>query len=203
MLRWRSSIRPSESGPGGEAAGAGWRSDGRAGRGRTDVPQAWVSIGSNIGDRAAYIARALTSLSALPDTEVTGVSSLYDTAPVGEEDQPSFLNAVAEISTDMEPVALMRSLLSIEEDCGRTREKKWGPRTLDLDLIIYDDVEMDAPELTLPHPRAKARAFVLIPLAEIAPELRFPGHDMTVSRMVEGLGDVGTHVRRVAGPPEL
>jgi 2-amino-4-hydroxy-6-hydroxymethyldihydropteridine diphosphokinase len=164
---------------------------------------AWVGIGSNIGDRADYIEKALAAMEALPETEVTAVSSLYDTAPVGAADQPRYLNAVAELSTEIPPVELMRSLLAIEADCGRVREERWGPRTLDLDLILYDDVEMDTPELALPHPRARGRAFVLVPLAEVSPDKCFPGDTVTVSRIVEGLGDLDTHIRPVAEPPEL
>jgi 2-amino-4-hydroxy-6-hydroxymethyldihydropteridine diphosphokinase len=167
------------------------------------VPRAWIGIGSNIGDRAGYIARGLSGLNAFPGVEVTRVSSLYDTAPVGVVEQPRYLNAVAELETALEPLELMRALLSIEAECGRVREKRWGPRTLDLDLILYDGVELDTPELTLPHPRARGRAFVLVPLAEVAPGLRFPGDSVPVARLVEALGDIGPDLERVADPPEL
>jgi 2-amino-4-hydroxy-6-hydroxymethyldihydropteridine diphosphokinase len=124
-----------------------------------------------MGDRLEYVRRALGMMDALPDTEFVAVSSVYDTVPVGAAGQPRFLNAVAELSTDVGPVELLRKLLAIEASCGRVRTSVWGPRTLDLDLLLYDDVEIETEELTLPHPRARGRAFVLVPLAELAPDL--------------------------------
>ena len=164
------------------------------------MPRAWVGIGSNMGDRIEYVRRALGAMAALPDTEFVTVSSLYDTVPVGATGQPRFLNAVAELSTGLKPVELLRELLAIEALHGRVRDAVCGPRTLDLDLLLYDDVEMEAPELTLPHPRARGRAFVLVPLAEVSPDLRFPGESATVSEMVTLLDDVDD-VTRVGGPP--
>ena len=164
------------------------------------MPRAWVGIGSNMGDRLEYVRRALGAMAALPDTELMAVSSLYDTVPVGATGQPRFLNAVAELSTGVRPAELLRQLLAIEALHGRVRDVVWGPRTLDLDLLVYDDVEMETPELTLPHPRARGRAFVLVPLAEVAPDLRFPGERATVSEMMTSLDDVDG-VTRVGGPP--
>jgi len=166
------------------------------------LPYAWIGIGSNVGDREGYVRQALGALAAVPGTEVTGVSSLYETAPVGMTEQERFINAVAELTTEIPPLDLMRRLLAIEKENGRERWERWAPRTLDLDLLIYEDVEMESQELTLPHPRARGRAFVLVPLAEVAPELRFPGDSVTVARIVEGLGDLGDYVRAVDGPPE-
>jgi 2-amino-4-hydroxy-6-hydroxymethyldihydropteridine diphosphokinase len=167
------------------------------------MPGAWVSIGSNMGDRLEYVKRALELMAALPNTRVESVSSVYETVPVGAAGQPRFLNAVAELSTDMEPVELMRGLLAIESDCGRVRTGVWGPRTLDLDLIIYDDVEMESRELRLPHPRARGRAFVLVPLAELSPDLSFPGEKESVGELLEALGDVEGSVRRFGDPPSI
>ncbi len=154
-----------------------------------------------MGDRLEYVRRALGLMDALPDTELVATSSTYDTAPVGVTDQPRFLNAVAELSTDIGPVELLRKLLEIEASCGRVRTDVWGPRTLDLDLLLYDDVEIETEELTLPHPRALGRAFVMVPLAELAPDLRFPGDTETVHERVAALGDLAGSVRRVGGPP--
>ena len=165
------------------------------------MPRAWIGIGSNMGDRLDYVRRALGLMDALPDTELVAASSIYDTVPVGATGQPRFLNAVAELSTGIEPLELLRKLLAMEEECGRIRMGVWGPRTLDLDLLLYDDVEMETPELTLPHPRARGRAFVLLPLAELAPDLRFPGDTETVHERVAALGDLGGSVRRVGEPP--
>ncbi len=165
------------------------------------MPRAWIGIGSNMGDRLEYVRRALGLMDALPDTELVATSSTYDTAPVGVTDQPRFLNAVAELSTDIGPVELLRKLLEIEASCGRVRTDVWGPRTLDLDLLLYDDVEMETEELTLPHPRAWGRAFVLVPLAELAPDLSLPGGTETVRERVAALGDHAGSVRRVGDPP--
>ena len=169
--------------------------------GEQAVTRAWIGIGSNMGDRLEYVRRALGLMDALPDTEFVAVSSVYDTVPVGVTGQPCFLNAVAELSTDIGPVELLRKLLAIEASCGRVRTSVWGPRTLDLDLLLYDDVEIETQELTLPHPRARGRAFVLVPLAELAPDLSFPGDTETVHERVAALGDLAGSVRRVGGPP--
>jgi len=144
-----------------------------------------------MGDRLEYVRSALVLMDALPDTEFVAVSSIYDTVPVGVTDQPRFLNAVAELSTDIGPVELMRKLLAIEATCGRVR------------LLLYDDVGIETEELTLPHPRARERAFVMVPLAELAPDLRFPGDAETVQERVAALGDLAGGVRRVGGPPSL
>ena len=165
------------------------------------MSRAWIGIGSNMGDRLEYVRRALGLMDALPDTEFVAASSVFDTVPVGVTDQPRFLNAVAELSTDIGPVELMRELLAIEASCGRVRTSVCDPRTLDLDLLLYDDVEIETEELTLPHPRARGRAFVMVPLAELAPDLRFPGDTETVHERVVAMGDVAGSVRRVGGPP--
>ena len=165
------------------------------------MPRAWIGIGSNRGDRLEYARRALGLMDGLPDTKLVAVSSIYDTAPVGMTDQPRFLNAVAELSTGVEPLELLRSLLAIERECDRVRREVQGPRTLDLDLLLYDDVEIETGELTLPHPRARERAFVLVPLAELAPDLSFPGDTETVRERVAALGEVGGSVQRVGDPP--
>jgi 2-amino-4-hydroxy-6-hydroxymethyldihydropteridine diphosphokinase len=154
-----------------------------------------------MGDRLDYVRRALGLMDALPDTKFVAVSSVYDTVPVGVTGQSHFLNAVAELSTDIGPVELLRKLLAIEASCGRVRTSVCGPRTLDLDLLLYDDVEIETKELTLPHPRARGRAFVLVPLAELAPDLSFPGDTETVHERVAALGDLAGGVRRVGGPP--
>lgn len=137
--------------------------------------RAFIALGANLGDPAAAVRLACEVLADLDGVELRAVSSLYRTAPVGLTGQPDFINAVAEISTDLDPQALLALLLGIEAAQGRIRHEKNGPRTLDLDLLLYDDLELDLPELTLPHPRLHLRAFVLQPLAEIAPDLRIPG----------------------------
>jgi 2-amino-4-hydroxy-6-hydroxymethyldihydropteridine diphosphokinase len=165
------------------------------------MASAWISIGSNQGDRLGHITKALRLMGGLRDTELGLVSPVYDTAPVGKTDQPRFLNVVAELRTELAPRPLLHELLAIEDVCGRFRREVWGPRTLDLDIIAYDGVEMETGALTLPHPRARERAFVLVPLADVAPSLELPGAGATVAEMVKRLGDIGDQVTRVGDPP--
>lgn len=111
----------------------------------------------------------------LPGTTLLRASSLYRTAPLGYDDQPDFINAAAEVATALEPLALLRALLALEASHGRERPFPNAPRVLDLDLLLYDDLTMQTPELTLPHPRMSARGFVMLPLTEIAPQMVIPG----------------------------
>ncbi|HEY4411825.1 MAG TPA: 2-amino-4-hydroxy-6-hydroxymethyldihydropteridine diphosphokinase [Gaiellaceae bacterium] len=141
------------------------------------MPRAFVALGSNLGDREATIRDALAALESQPGVTVAAVSTLIDTAPVGVVDQPRFLNGVAALDTDLSARDLLDLLLDVEHRFGRTREgvPAQGPRTLDLDLVLYDDAEIDEPGLTVPHPRLHEREFVLGPLAEVAPGLEVPG----------------------------
>ncbi len=127
-----------------------------------------IALGSNLGNSRPVLASALERLAALAKTQLTACSSLYKTAPVGPP-QPDYLNACAILQTRLSPHTLMQNLLAIEADFGRIRQERWGPRILDLDLILYADWVIQAPDLQLPHPRFRERAFVLVPLAEIAP----------------------------------
>jgi 2-amino-4-hydroxy-6-hydroxymethyldihydropteridine diphosphokinase len=136
---------------------------------------AYVALGANLGDPAATVRAALAALANLPESRVSRSSSLYRTAPVGPADQPDFINAVAELETGLAPEALLAALLDIERRFGRLRGERNGPRTLDLDLLLYAGLAFELPALTLPHPRMHLRAFVLQPLAEIAPHLEIPG----------------------------
>ncbi|HRE18519.1 MAG TPA: 2-amino-4-hydroxy-6-hydroxymethyldihydropteridine diphosphokinase, partial [Rhodocyclaceae bacterium] len=122
--------------------------------------RAFIALGANLGDPAAAIRLACEVLADLDGVELRAVSSLYRTAPIGLTGQPDFINAVAEIATDLDPQALLALLLGIEAAQGRIRHEKNGPRTIDLDLLLYDDLVLDLPELTLPHPRLHQRAFV-------------------------------------------
>ncbi len=139
------------------------------------VVRAWVGLGSNRAAPQEQLASALAALGALSDTRVLRVSSFYRTAPVGYAGQPDFINAVAAIETGLGPRALLDALLNIERRHGRVRTIPNGPRTLDLDLLIHGDQRIDQAGLTLPHPRMHERAFVMVPLAEIAPALVLPG----------------------------
>ena len=138
---------------------------------------AYVGLGSNLEQPAAQIARALAELAGLPDTRLSARSPLYRSPPMGPQDQPDFINAVAAVETRLTPQALLQALLAIEAQHGRRRDgARWGPRSLDLDLLLYGDTLLDTPGLVLPHPGMHERAFVLYPLADIAPGLSVPGH---------------------------
>lgn len=152
--------------------------------------RAFVALGSNLEDPQQQVLRALAELDGLPETRVTARSALYRTAPVGYDNQPDFINAVAEVSTTLEPLALLRTLLALETVHGRERPFPNAPRVIDLDLLLYDDLELHDPELTLPHPRLHERGFVLFPLADIAPELHVPGKG-TVRDLLQVLPDQG------------
>lgn len=136
---------------------------------------AYLSLGSNMGDRLAILRGAVAELGATPGIEVRAVSSLYETAPVGYREQPDFLNAAVKVETSLSPEELLDRCLEIEKRFDRRREIRWGPRTLDIDIILYGGISMATKHLEIPHPRAKERAFVLVPLVEIEPELRIGG----------------------------
>ena len=136
---------------------------------------AFIGLGSNLGDPAAQIRRALRALAALPETRLVRQSSLYRNPPAGYLNQPEFINAVARIETRLAPRDLLEELLAIERAHGRVRDIPNGPRTLDLDILLYGERTVREPGLTIPHPRMLERAFVLLPLAEIAPETVVPG----------------------------
>jgi len=140
------------------------------------VPRAYVGLGANLGDREGALRHAVEILSADPGVEVVSVSSLRETEPVGYLEQPPFVNAAAALDTTLSPRALLDVLLGVERALGRTREgPRFGPRTIDLDLLLYGDVELDEPGLTVPHPRLHERRFVLEPLHELDPYLVVPG----------------------------
>ncbi len=153
--------------------------------GATDMPTACISLGSNLGDRVAYLKEALLRLEREP-VLLRAVSPLYETAPVGGPTQGPFLNACASFDTDLPPVALLRRMQAIETALGRVRLERWGPRTADLDLLIYGNVIMRTPALELPHPRLHERDFVLVPLATITPALIIPGLSITVENLLKG-----------------
>jgi 2-amino-4-hydroxy-6-hydroxymethyldihydropteridine diphosphokinase len=141
----------------------------------TTPRRVYLSLGSNLGDRAAYLRAALQHLGALPHTQVTAVSALHETPPWGHTEQPAFLNMAVMLTTALSPEALLEATQRIEGDLGRTRDTHWGPRTLDIDILAYEGEERHTAALQLPHPYATQRAFVLAPLAEIAPDLLLDG----------------------------
>lgn len=139
--------------------------------------RAYIGLGSNMDDPAARVRSGMAALARLTETEVEACSSLYRTEPVGIREQPDFFNAVCRVRTGLAPAALMSGLLELERVHGRVRAgSPGGPRTLDLDLLLYGDEAIRSAELTVPHPRLHERAFVLYPLLEIDPELVIPGH---------------------------
>lgn len=137
---------------------------------------AFVALGGNLDQPAARLLRVMAELDDLPQTRLLRVSSLYRTAPVGYDGQPDFINAVALVDTTLTPEALMAALLACEARYGRVRAERNGPRTLDLDLLLYQERMLDDRFVTLPHPRMHVRPFVLVPLLEIAPDAIVPGH---------------------------
>ncbi len=163
-------------------------------RGAAGLAAAFLSLGSNLGDRESNIRRALDLL-ARRNVCIVRVSSMYETEPVGFTDQPDFINAVAEVDTDLSPPELLHTVLGVEREMGRVRNLRWGPRVIDIDILLYDELRVDTEELTIPHPRMMERAFVLAPLAETAPDLVLPD-GRTASQALQILGDQG--VRRMA-----
>ena len=144
---------------------------------------AYVALGSNLGDKEANLRRALELLIER-GVEIVKTSTFISTDPYGVTDQPQFLNGVCEVRTSLEPLELLHTLLDIEQEMGRVRLRHWGERNIDLDLLLYEDVVMDTPQLKLPHPDMQNRDFVLLPLAEIAPELVHPTLQKTISELV-------------------
>ena len=136
---------------------------------------AYVGLGSNLAGPEAQVRRALEGLGRLPRTRLLAASRLYRSPPMGPADQPDYVNAVAAVETDLPPLELLDALQALETAQGRVRGERWGPRTLDLDLLLYGRLELDHPRLRLPHPGLYGRNFVLYPLAELAPDLEVPG----------------------------
>jgi 2-amino-4-hydroxy-6-hydroxymethyldihydropteridine diphosphokinase len=151
----------------------------------------YLSLGSNLGDRLANLHEAVERLRRLEGVSVERVSAAYESEPVGVTDQPRFLNLAAQISTTLDPLELLDAAKRIEREMGRQPGPRWGPRLIDIDLLLYGDASLQSPRLTLPHPEMMRRAFVLVPLAEIAPDLPLPGggtaaqHARPVQREVE------------------
>jgi len=150
--------------------------------------RAFVALGSNLGDPLATVRAAFEALRLLPETELFAASSLYRSAPVGLKNQPDFINAVAALDTRLAAEALLEALFFIESRFGRRRDYHHAPRTLDLDLLLYGEETCATPRLTLPHPRMHERAFVLLPLVEIAPEAHIPGHGPAAA-LLDGVRD--------------
>jgi 2-amino-4-hydroxy-6-hydroxymethyldihydropteridine diphosphokinase len=140
----------------------------------TPLVDVYVGLGSNLEDPVAQVRLALEALGTLPLTERVAASRLYASRPLGPQDQPDFINAVAHLCTRLSPLALLDQLQALEQRHGRVRRRHWGPRTLDLDLLLYGDERLELPRLRVPHPEMAVRSFVLLPLAELSPQLQLP-----------------------------
>ena len=149
----------------------------------------YIGLGSNLGEREAQIRLALDDLARLPASRLVRASSLYDSEPVGDVEQPNFLNAVAELETELSARQLLWNLQLIERRLGRTRTRRWGPRTIDLDLLLYGQLVVDEPDLQVPHVELTRRSFVLVPMVELDPQLV---HPVTGETLIAHLTLLGT-----------
>lgn len=141
----------------------------------TEARAAYLSLGANLGNREETLREAVRRIGAAESVELTAVSSVYETEPWGKLDQPRFLNLAVAVETTLSPEALLALAQKIEKELGRVRHERWGARTIDIDILCFEGVERNTPDLTLPHPYMTERAFVLVPLAEIAPTLTVKG----------------------------
>lgn len=151
---------------------------------------AYLGLGANIGDSKGNLREAVRQIAADSSCEVTAVSPLYETKPVGFEDQPDFLNAVIEVKTKLSPSDILSLCNKVEENLGRKRTIRWGPRVIDIDVLLYEDMESSDESLTIPHPRMLERAYVLAPLADIAPNMELVG-GITASEAAQRIGQMG------------
>ena len=152
------------------------------------MARVFIGLGSNEGDRLESLSKAVRRLAQLPSTRVVQMAPIYETPPVGGPPQPDFLNSVVELDTSLDPRELLRLLQDVERALGRGPDRvRWGPRIIDLDLLLYGEVVLREPELIIPHPRMHERAFVLEPLAQLAPELLHPIFKRTVSDLLAEL----------------
>lgn len=150
------------------------------------IKLAYIGLGTNLGDRLANLKRSLDLILQLPGVQLEACSNIYETKPVGGPEQGPFLNACISVKSNLAPVKLLQAMLAIEHKMKRIRTARWGPRIIDLDLLVYEGTTVNTPVLQLPHPRLKERDFVLIPLADIAPQLIIPGVNQTVGQILAG-----------------
>ncbi|MED3794786.1 2-amino-4-hydroxy-6-hydroxymethyldihydropteridine diphosphokinase [Niallia alba] len=151
--------------------------------------EVYLSLGSNIGNRFEYIYEAVQMLRSQEEIKVVNISSIYETDPVGYEEQALFLNIVVQIETSLNPLSLLEQCQRIESELGRKRIIKWGPRTIDLDILLYNHENIVSEKLIIPHPRIEERAFVLVPLIEIAPDIKLPNKSILLKESLKLLRD--------------
>jgi len=170
---------------------------------RKPMARAFLGLGSNLGDRRASILSALELIGELQNTSTVNCSSIYETEPWGIADQPKFLNCVCELETELSPEELLADILGIEQELGRFRTKdKFGPREIDIDILLYDELVEVYENLRIPHPRMHERRFVLAPLCEIAPDTVHPEMNRTMLELLEACPDT-LEVKRYSGPPDI
>jgi 2-amino-4-hydroxy-6-hydroxymethyldihydropteridine diphosphokinase len=153
------------------------------------INTAYIALGSNIGDRASFLKFGLESLESDVNISIITYSSIYETSPIGYVDQADFLNMVVEINTSYEPLQLLHCTQTIQKDAGRKNDIRWGPRTLDLDILLYNQENIEMEQLIVPHPRMYERGFVIVPLKEINSGLYFPSIDKSVEQVYKELSD--------------
>lgn len=153
-----------------------------------------LGLGSNIGNREDQLQQALKKLTAHEDIRIAAISNIYATKPVGDTDQPDFLNMAAMVETSLTSIELLKRCLAVETELGRVRTRRWGPRNIDIDLLVYHEIIVEVPELRLPHPEIENRNFVLIPLNDIAPQLQLSNGrlvaEMATDCIADGKNDV-------------
>ena len=166
-----------------------------------DSVTAYLGLGANLGEREVHLARAVHLLAESPAVRISRSSSIYQTAPWGYLEQPDFLNSVLEIETNLEPVPLLEFTQGVERRIGRQPGIRFGPRLIDIDILLYGEqsVRLEKPDLQIPHPRLHLRAFVLVPLAELAPALILPNYSATVEKLRDGVD--GKEGVKFWGPP--
>ncbi len=159
------------------------------------MSKAYIALGTNLGNRKSNLQNAVTLINSRTGIFVRQLSGIYETAPVGGPEQGPYLNACALLESKLPPTILMQTLLDLEDQMGRIRTEHWGPRIIDLDLLVYEGVIINTPLLTLPHPRMEERDFVLIPLNDLAPNLLVPGWTKTVGQVLENRLPAGEAVQ--------